>query len=458
MPWQIFQQDATGKARIELSGACTRIHQSFELPLEFTEIRQGAVTVKARIALESSGESVCPWTECEVEEDSRWHVAFDVPAGGLYRVETYMEYEGWDGLSTTRGDMVHNIGVGDVFVVAGQSNAAGRSKDPIEDGPELGVHLLRPSGRWDLATHPLGETTGSIHTGNFENHNPGHTPWLHFAKLLKRELGYPIGIVMTAYGGAPLRWWDMEDNGALYRNMMELLEADGLRPRGMVWYQGEAEGYEKAAGTYLDRFTRFVRRLREDLESPDLPVLTAQLNRCMTPCDTDLDRQWGMVRQAQREAARRLEHVWVVPAIDLPLYDFIHNSAQGNLVLGERMARCALAELYGKSLEWRAPEVERAVRLAPDKVQLRFKRVYNWLNPFDVAPALLPFEAEDGEGLVKPCVYQTQRDTMELTFPRPLGEGAVVHGAWRCDPGPCIPCDCMRMPMLAFYGLPISEL
>ena len=457
MPWQIFQQDATGKARVELSGTCTRVRQSFELPLEFTEIRQGAVTVKARIALESSGESVCPWTEYEVEEDSRWHVAFDVPAGGLYRVETYMEYEGWDGLSSTRGDMVHNIGVGDVFVAAGQSNAAGRAKDPIEDGPELGVHLLRPSGRWDLATHPLGETTGSIHTGNFENHNPGHTPWLHFAKLLKRELGYPIGIVMTAYGGAPLRWWDMEDNGALYRNMLELLEADGLRPRGMVWYQGEAEGYENAAGTYLERFARFVRRLREDLGRPDLPVLTAQLNRCMTPCDTDLDRQWGMVRQAQREAARRLENVWVVPAIDLPLYDFIHNSSQGNLVLGERMARCALAEIYGKKLEWRAPEVERAVRLAPDRVQLRFQRVYNWLNPFDVAPALLPFEAEDGEGLVRPSAYQTQRDAMELTFPRPLGEGAVVHGAWRCDPGPCIPCDCMRMPMLAFYGLPISE-
>ena len=122
---------------------------------------------------------------------------------------------------------------------------------------------------------------------------------------------------------------------------------------------GEAEGYEKAADTYLERFARFVRRLREDLGRPDLPVLTAQLNRCMTPCDTDLDRQWGMVRQAQREAARQLENVWVVPAIDLPLYDFIHNSAQGNLVLGERMARCALAEIYGKELEWRAPEVER---------------------------------------------------------------------------------------------------
>ena len=213
--------------------------------------------------------------------------------------------------------------------------------------------------------------------------------------------------------------------------VLELLEADGLRPRGLLWYQGEAEGYEKAADTYLERFARFVRRLREDLESPGLPVLTAQLNRCMTPCDTDLDRQWGMVRQAQREAARRLENVWVVPAIDLPLYDFLHNSAQGNLVLG--------------------------VRMAPERVPRRVQRVCNWLNPFDVAPALLPFEAEDGEGLVRPSACQTRRDTMELTFPRPLGEGAVVHGAWRCDPGPCIPCDCMRMPMLAFYGLPISE-
>ena len=36
----------------------------------------------------------------------------------------------------------------------------------------------------------------------------------------------------------------------------------------------------------------------------------------------------GARRQAQRDAARRLDRVWVVPAIDLSLYDFIHNSAQ----------------------------------------------------------------------------------------------------------------------------------
>ena len=457
VPWQIFQQDQTGRALIALSGSCKRVRQSFELPLEFTEIGDGAVTVKARIALESSGESVCPWTECRVEEDLRWSVELSVPAGGLYRIETYMEYEGWDGLSSTRGDMVHHIGVGDVFVAAGQSNAAGRAKNPVEDPPELGVHVLRASGRWELATHPMAETTGAVHLGNFENHNPGHCPWLHCAKLLKRELGYPIGIVMSAYGGAPLRWWNPEENGSLYRNMLEQLSDYGLHPRGLLWYQGEAEGYENTAGTYLDRFAAFVGHLRRDLGQPDLPVATVQLNRCMNPCEEALDRQWGMVRQAQRDAARRLDRVWVVPSIDVALYDFIHNSAQGNLVIGERVARCLLAGEYGRDLEWRAPEAAEAVRLAPDRIVLRFKRVYNWLNPFDVEAGLLPFEAEDGDGLVRPCAYTTGRDALELTFPRPLGAGAALHGAWRCNPGPCVPCDCMRMPMLAFYGLPIQE-
>ena len=287
VPWQIFQQDRNGRAAIALSGSCRRIRQSFELPLTFEEVDAGAVTVKARIALESSGESVCPWTECRVEPDLRWSVEFSVPAGGLYRVETYMEYAGWDGLSSTRGDMVHHIGVGDVFVAAGQSNAAGRAKNPVEDPPELGVHLLRPSGRWDLAVHPMGETTGAVHLGHFENHNPGHCPWLHFARLLKRELGYPIGIVMSAYGGAPLRWWNPEENGALCGNMLRQLADYDLHPKGILWYQGEAEGYENGAETYLDRFSAFVQALRGSLGQPDLPVVTVQLNRCMTPCVGD---------------------------------------------------------------------------------------------------------------------------------------------------------------------------
>lgn len=106
---------------------------------------------------------------------------------------------------------------------------------------------------------------------------------------------------------------------------------------------------------------------------------------------------------------------------------------------------------------WQAPEVCRAERSAPDAIVLHFSRICNWLNPFDVAAALLPFEAEDAQGLLRCERYETGNDTLTLYFARPLEHSAVLHGVWRANPGPCTPCDCMRMPMLSFYNLPIEE-
>ena len=457
-PFQIFQQNERGTASIRICGKCRRIHLSQELPLAFTPVESGKVTVKARVALESSGENIVPWTVCSVHNDEEWDVTFaEVPAGGPYRIETYMDYEGWDGLSCTRGDMVHHIGVGDVFVIAGQSNAAGRAKDPVEDPPEIGVHLLRDSGKWDLAAHPLGETTGSVHLGHFENHNPGHTPWLHFAKILKRTLGYPIGLVMCAYGGSPLRWWNPAENGALTKNMLEMLADYDLHPKAMLWYQGEAEGFENSAETYFGRFSAFVASVRSALGQPELPVITFQLNRQFCECGLELDRQWGIVRQAQANAMHRLKNVWTLATQDVAMFDFIHNAASGNLVLGERAAKCALANLYGKQRDWKAPEVTKAVLTAPDTVELFFDRIYNWINPFDPPASLLPFEAEDAEGFAKPVSYETRTETLVLRFDRPLGKNAVLHGAWRSNPGQIVPWDCMRFPIMAFYGLPVTR-
>ncbi len=451
--WQLFQQDETGFSDICLRGVFRCIRQSFELPLQFEEVAAGDVVVKARVALEETGEDVLPWTECQRRGENGWETRLRVPAGGLYRVETYMEYEGWNGLSATRGDMVHNIGVGDIFVIAGQSNAAGRAKGPVADPPQLGVHVLRPSGQWQLATHPLGETTAARHLGNFENHNPGHSPWLHFAKRLKAKLGYPIGLVPCAYGGAPLRWWNPEENGALFQNMRELLRDAGVEKlRGMLWYQGEAEGYEESAGSYAARFAAFVRAVRSEW-GEKLPFITVQLNRCVNEATEALDRQWGLVREAQRQAMYQLENLATLPAGDIALYDFIHNSAEGNLVLGERCAKAALDLCYGLKSDWRAPEPSVVEQTAPDTLRVTFSRIHNWLNPYDLPAAALPFEAEDQEGLVRPAAYETGRDSLSIRFERPLCGAVRLHGAWRMNSGGLIPCDCMRMPMLSFYGV-----
>lgn len=60
------------------------------------------------------------------------------------------------------GDMIHHLGIGDLFVITGQSNSAGYGKDPIFDPPELGIHLLKNNGRWDMASHPFNDSTATI--------------------------------------------------------------------------------------------------------------------------------------------------------------------------------------------------------------------------------------------------------------------------------------------------------
>ena len=139
------------------------------------------------------------------------------------------------------------------------------------------------------------------------------------------------------------------------------------------------------------------------------------------------------------------------------LYDFIHNLAQGNLVLGERCARAVLAEYFGRSYDWKAPEIESAVKTAPDTVVLRFSRIRNWINPYDVAGNRLPVDAEDARGLIRPVSYLTGQDSLTVTFARPLEDNPRVHGMWRMDPGPAIPCDCMRLPILSWYDFPVTE-
>ncbi|MDR1060120.1 MAG: sialate O-acetylesterase [Clostridiales bacterium] len=457
-PWQIFQRDGRGFAAIRLEGSYCPARLSPDVPIRFERPGASGEKVCARVVLEESGADAVPWQPCALLPGRRWELLLPaVPAGGPYRVETRMEHDGWDGLSVTRGDMVHHIGVGDVFVVAGQSNACGRALTPVEDPPELGVHMFRCSGRWDLAAHPLDEATGAVYFGNYSNHNPGHSPFLHMAKRLRRALGCPIGLVMAPYGGSPLSWWNPEENGALTENMLEMLRDARVAPRAMIWYQGEAEGYVDGAEDYLERFSAFVAGARARLGQPDLPVFTVQLNRCLNEVSERLDRAWGMVREAQRAAAARLPGVFVVPANDLPLYDAAHLSPEANMRLGDRLADAMLCELHGRGAPWRAPEADRAVRLSPCRARLGFSHVQNRLDAFGAPAGLLPIEAEDAGGFVPLAAYAAERDALLLDFARPPGPGAVLHGAWRMNPGAAIPQDLGRAPMLSFYGLPIED-
>lgn len=418
----------------------------------------------ARVIREESGETVVDWTMAEMTEEGGWSVVLNnVPAGGLYRIETCLQIDGNPAMEwAARGDMIHHIGVGDLWIIAGQSNAAGYGKGPVNDPPELGIHLLRNNGKWDLATHPFNESTNTLHIVNREMANPGHSPFLSFAKLLKKELGYPIGLLQTALGGSPLKAWNPAEDGRLYRNMLSTVREAGGLVKGVVWYQGCNDCYPGEYESYGVRFRQMVDQWRADLGEPELPFSTVQLNR-YTGIDTkeEDDQAWGLVREHQRQAARDVPHVTVIPAIDCPLSDEVHNSPAGNLLIGERMGRAVLASVYGRDVHFRAPEIADARYFVSDDgtpaVELAYDHVGGYL--LTIGPNQPVFTIEDEAGRAEIVAWSISgRNAIRIKLKRPLEGQAHLYGGYERNPAVYFPLDSLTyMPPLSFYRYPVHN-
>ena len=442
MSHQVLQQDDEGLGRIKLEGRWTG---------------EEAGSVQARLVDEGTGVPVTAaldWRPAETFDDGHWHAALDaIPPGGLYRLETRFNPDSNPaGEWSPRGDLRHFLGVGDLWVIAGQSNAAGYGRGPYHDPPELGIALFRNSETWALAAHPMNDSTDTRHPVNREGGNPAHSPYLHFARLLRQRLGHPIGLVQTSLGGSALSLWDPHAAGGapLFENMVHCVERVGGRVRGILWYQGESDtGTDRDAATYAERFTRAVRAWRDALEAPDLPVLTVQINRMHGPADPDADRRWCQVREAQRQAARQLAGVTVVPSLDLPLTDGVHTAPGGNLLLAERLARSALGAVYGRPIDHLAPDLQSARLVAGRRLELSFANVTSRMECIDPTANCFRVADERGDVPIQGVAYPGDA-TVALALGREPTGRALVHGAWGADPA-AAPIDVERiLPMLGF--------
>jgi len=456
--WQIVQQHG-GVAEIGLAGEWT-------WPSELKE-----PVVMARVVDEETSLPVIPWAKLATDPRGTFDGKLSaVPAGGLYRVETCLmsaeledDYQ-WGG----RGDMRHHVGVGDVYLIAGQSNATGYAKDIGGDAMELGVHVFRANGKWTLAAHPLNDGTDSVFPENLETVNPGHSPYLLFAKRVKKAVGYPIGLIAGALGGSPLSAWNPGEDGALYRNVLATVKAQGMGGiSGVLWYQGCADACTARCDSYLDRFTSFVNAFRNDLKQPELPFFTVQLNRLIAGNPTpEEDRAWGTLREAQRQASHRIPHVYVTPSNDGRLSDFVHNNTAANLAIGERLARQVLRHFHAGKLPCFAPEIRGARKVAEDQIELTFDHVMGTLYLFEgdarygrtlVSTRYSPFSVEDEAGVVPVTECRPfAKNRILLTTARLFAGRVKVHGAHQVNPADYVPMDPdSQLPMLSFYGVEV---
>ncbi|MCL2700661.1 MAG: sialate O-acetylesterase [Phycisphaerae bacterium] len=445
--WQIVQQ-VGGAADIPLAGRWQTV----------TSETWASHIVLARLVKEETGVLLTPWTAMKTAADGTWRgVLRCVPAGGLYRLETMLvpkPHVQWGAIGQAR----HHLGVGDLWIIAGQSNSAGYGQGPVWDPPENGVHLFNNAMRWGQACHPLNESTHTAHAANREWTNPMHSPWLHWARRVKQEIGWPIGLIQTSLGGSPLVSWNPTEPGehALFDAMVQAVRAAGGAARGMLWYQGCSDANPVAGKTYLKRFTSAVKAWRKALKNPRLFVLTVQINRAYAPPSAEGDLGWSTVREAQRQAARTIEHCCVIPTIDLPLSDVVHNSAHGNLVIAERSALAALGAAYGKPTAWQAPEIASA-QVSRDgmSVALAFDHVTNALYRCD--EQTIPFAVTDAQGPVPITKLDiTPPNVVQLTLGRKLQAPATLDGAPGINPPRALHDWGRFQSMLAFAKFPIA--
>jgi hypothetical protein len=177
---------------------------------------EGLAEPTAEVLVLGPGRRVVARQEWPVVEGAAQGVV-TVPEGGWYTVALQQD---------RRPLRLGKFGVGDVFVVAGQSNAAGHGDGFIADRTKM-VSVWSDPTQWRLADKPEG-MPGGMGAGS---------PWPVLGELLALSEGVPIGFINVAVGGTSTEQW--QPGGELYAGLKQALT--GRLVRAVLWHQGESD-------------------------------------------------------------------------------------------------------------------------------------------------------------------------------------------------------------------------
>jgi sialate O-acetylesterase len=430
-PYRVYQRGEDGAAALSFSG-----------------LAGGEGAIEARL---TSGRRVVEgfdWRQAGKAGGGAFKAALaGVPAGGEYTVEIRRR----DALgNVAEVTDVPNILVGDVWMLAGQSNMEGYGDLIDVEAPSPLVHCFSMAHRWELAVEPLhwlGDSRDPVHYGRrFDGldeesrrqrraeerrgRKKGAGLGLAFAKHLVEETGVPVGLIAAAHGGTSMTQWDpaLEDQGgaSLYGSMLKSIRRAGGKVRGVLWYQGESDANPDAAPRFSERFKTFVESVRADLGSPQAAFYYVQIGRFVLDGES---KHWKSVQEAQRTLWKEIPGSGVVSVIDLELDDLIHVGTKGLKRAGVRLAKLARRDLFGDKALQRGPQPAGvAVEDGGRTLRVRFDGVNGRLLP---EGEVLGFSLRKADGAPLATIYKAfvdpeRSDTVLLKLQNPAPEGAAL--------------------------------
>lgn len=296
-----------------------------------------------------------------------------LPAGGPYHIALCIVDAAGRVLDSLT---VRDVLVGDVWILAGQSNMEGIGRLTDRARPHRLVRAFYMDDRWAVAEDPihnLGRATDPVHRelngGAPVARAPivGTGPGVAFARELLRRTGLPQGVIACAHGGTSMAQWspDLKERGghSLYGALLRRFQRNGGRVAGVIWYQGCSDANAQAAPLYLDRMRALVAALRRDLNDTRLPFVAVQIGRYTGPVFPR--KEWNQIQEQQRHLPEVIRHCLVAPVVDLALDDQIHISGFDQQRLGRRLAR-AVGALRRERWAGPPPMALRAIRLVQE--------------------------------------------------------------------------------------------
>jgi hypothetical protein len=223
-------------------------------------------------------------------EQDRFRATLEAPAGGWFRLEVRAS----EGGVVIARSQVESIGIGEVFVVAGQSNSANHGEEKL--ATRTGRVAAFDGKKWQLCEDPQPGASGG--GGSF-------LPPLGDA--LVERLDVPVGFIACGIGATSVREWlpagatfpnpptllsrvrqredgTWESKGEAYAVLVERMKSAGPAGfRAVLWHQGESDANQRDATRtfpgplYRDSLARIIRESRRD-SGRESPWMVAQVS------------------------------------------------------------------------------------------------------------------------------------------------------------------------------------
>lgn len=282
-----------------------------------------------------------------------------------------------------------------------------------------------------------------------------------FGRKIHREMKVPVGLIDASFGGSMIEPWTTPEGFAsvpalaawakaaqnppatvdtyqgvnlmhvepctMYRAMIAPLVPFALR--GVLWYQGESNVYSGDTDNYADKMTALIQGWRGawGRELPFYYVQIAPLYYHTTRAGKVVSPEAEPRLWEAQASCLRLPHTGMVVTTDL-VDDLTDIHPRDKKDIGERLARWALANDYGRADVEPSGPVFRSMEINGDKAVLHFdhvggglvckgKRGLNW------------FVVGGTGGEMFPAAGVIERDAVVVSSPR-VPKPTVVRFGW----------------------------